>query len=83
MYWLSFVDPDRPKGSKFLGAVIAPFDDFAEALAWTRMNHINPGGECKGIQFERSQLPNMTDDMIGRLLSKEFCITQMSGVPWQ
>lgn len=48
-WWLSFADPDRPKGAQFLGAAIVQGRDIAEAnqRAWTLK--INPGGEVQGV----------------------------------
>ena len=51
MFWLSFVDPDKPKGEQFLGAIAVQGDDMAAAVARTRALGINPGGEVMGVQF--------------------------------
>lgn len=52
MWWLSFVDPHKPPGHRFLGVVILAGENFGEAVrnAWTL--GCNPGGEVKGYQVE-------------------------------
>lgn len=45
VYWLSFVDPDRPKGEKFLGVAIVRGTDPQDACATAWDRGCNPGGE--------------------------------------
>lgn len=47
-WWLSFTDPDRPKGQHFLGLCIVPAPNvvFASRVAW--MLGCNPGGQIAG-----------------------------------
>lgn len=75
LWWLSFCDPDKPKGTKFLGGIIAPGNEFVDAHLWTVFNHINPGGECAGHKIPCRL--RVGRKMIGRLLSKQesqtFC----------
>lgn len=51
MYWLSFCDGDLPKGSQFLGVVIAPGNDLKEALRWCWRHEVNPGGEVGAVEI--------------------------------
>jgi hypothetical protein len=44
-YWLSFSDPDLPKGEQFLGACLVEAPSLAEAIHQTWVRRINPGGE--------------------------------------
>lgn len=81
MYWLSFADPGKPEGQQFLGAVIAPCDDFIAAVAYAHAHGVNPGGECKGAQFDRP--PWLEEDLIGRLLSKTVIEARMGGATVQ
>ena len=48
LYWLSFSDLDRPKGSQFLGAAIVEAANFIAAVVRARELGCNPGGECQG-----------------------------------
>lgn len=52
-FWLSFADPDLPKGSQFLGAIVIQAFSFPEAVALTHTMGINPGGEIASIECER------------------------------
>jgi len=52
MWWLSFADPKKPKGKQFLGACIVQALTFMEALQVAHILKINPGGECRGSQFQ-------------------------------
>lgn len=48
-WWLSFVDPGRPEGDRFLGVAIVPGGNVIQAsqFAWTL--GINPGGQVAGF----------------------------------
>ncbi|MGI4945132.1 MAG: hypothetical protein ACRYHQ_31985, partial [Janthinobacterium lividum] len=48
LYWLSFVDPRRPKGSRFLGVALAEGHGLADACDRARAAGVNPGGEVLG-----------------------------------
>ena len=51
-WWMSFCDPDKPKGEQFIGVaiVVAPGLMHAHQLSWDM--GINPGGELQGYQVE-------------------------------
>jgi hypothetical protein len=44
-FWLTFADPNKPVGSKFLGVIIVEAGDLDAAIARTEAAGINPGGE--------------------------------------
>jgi len=44
-YWLSFVDPEKPKGTRFLGVVILQAKGILDATTTAHRLSINPGGE--------------------------------------
>ena len=44
-FWISFSDPERPVGSKFLGVVIVEAADEDEAIALCTKAGFNPGGD--------------------------------------
>ena len=52
-YWLSFVDPDLPEGSQFLGVCIVDGDDPVEAVKVAWAAKCNPGGEVLTYELER------------------------------
>ena len=67
MYWLSFVDRDRPENQQLLGVLITPEDDILEAVMWAHKHNVNPGGEVFGSQWPDDIL--VPTDCIGRLYS--------------
>ena len=81
VYFLSFVDPERPKGQQFLGGCLvkAPFGMPALAVreAWTR--RCNPGGECMITEIQEP-FPDAVFERYGnRLLDRAEC-EEMDGV---
>lgn len=68
-WWLSFVDPELPEGSRFLGVAIVQAGDFAAAVARAHRLGINPGGEVEGI--EMPTIAATPEDMRERLLGQQ------------
>ncbi|MGO9134120.1 MAG: hypothetical protein ACLP8A_08755 [Methylovirgula sp.] len=66
VYWISFSDPERPVGAKFLGVVIVEAANEAEALAQAASAGLNPGGEPT---FEELSDPLPPRDWFNRLLN--------------
>lgn len=54
LFWLSFVDPDLPKGKRFLGVAIVAATEYIEAVKVTHILGINPGGEIRGSELPRA-----------------------------
>ena len=57
-WWFSFCDPNRPTGTRFLGAVLvddAP--DFETAYFAITAIGINPGGEVAGVDWVDGDAP--------------------------
>jgi hypothetical protein len=48
-FWLSFVDPDKPSGERFLGATIVAASNISSAADEAWRVGINPGGEVSGF----------------------------------
>ena len=74
-FWLSFVDRDRPKGQRSLGAIFMQGDDIAEVLARSRVLGIHPGGEVAAWQcfFPRSmRIPLPLDKLLSRAECEQF-----------
>lgn len=77
VWWLSFVDPDLPKGERFLGACLVkalparPQEALAEAWA----QRCNPGGEVMFSEFPGDMpVPDVVFARYGnRLLSRAEC----------
>ena len=51
-WWMSFCDPDKPKGQRFIGVVVVEAPGFAHAHQKTWALGVNPGGEVQGAQIE-------------------------------
>lgn len=50
-YWcLSFADPERPRGNRFLGCVVVAAGSLRDAIETAWRKRINPGGEAIGFQ---------------------------------
>jgi len=52
-FWMSFCDPDKPKGSQFLGACIVEALNVRDAIQVSWECGCNPGGEVKVIEIEK------------------------------
>lgn len=52
LWWMSFCDPDKPKGQQFLGVAIVEAPGFIHAHQKTWSLGINPGGEIQASQVE-------------------------------
>ena len=69
LWYLAFVDPDRPPDQQFLGAAIVRCISgdmkysMGNAVKKSHLLHINPGGEVHGT---------VMDDRFYELLPKEF-----------
>lgn len=74
MFWLSFADPKRPKGTQFLGAAIVEASTFDLAIreAWHR--GVNPGGEVQGIAIDKADADRVPREWVNRLLNRQQCL---------
>jgi ABC-type proline/glycine betaine transport system ATPase subunit len=68
-FWLSFCDPDKPEGERFLGAAIVEATDLREALKVTWRLKINPGGEVLSVEIP-DDVTLEPNDCMNRLLTK-------------
>lgn len=75
IFWMSFVDPSRPEGDRFLGVAMVQAESFDMAHALTHTFGINPGGELQSYELEEDgwERANISPDgeYMNRLLSKE------------
>lgn len=69
-FWLSFADPNAPKGSQFLGALIVEGESFLDAVQNAHKLGCNPGGEAIGAAFFPETAQVIPPAWKGRLLSK-------------
>jgi hypothetical protein len=77
--WLSFVDPHRPKGKRFLGACIVEAVDVYEAIPKSHRLRINPGGAVQCRSFEADpQLAFFKPDQVDVLYSE----SEMREMKW-
>jgi hypothetical protein len=78
LFYLSFADPEKPKGQQFLGATIveAGTEVLAVAEAWLR--GINPGGEVAIVDLHLSpdDLPSECASYLNRLVPREEIFAQ-------
>lgn len=80
LYFLSFCDPAKPKGSQFLGACLVEGigaederDDKAGAVRNAWRLKCNPGGEVACQEVPESMTKHVDASWRHRLLSREEC----------
>lgn len=78
-FWMSFCNPDLPKGQKFLGATIveAPNALLAANEAW-RIG-VNPGGEIKFAELDietADQIPPEGQKYVNKFVSREVVMAE-------
>jgi len=65
-WWLSFCDPEKPAGQRFVGVTLVRGSAFLQAVQEAHRLGINPGGEVKG-----TQIPEPAPKFRNRLLGRE------------
>lgn len=65
LWWMSFCDPEKPKGQQFLGVCIVEAPGFMHAHQKAWALGINPGGEIQATQVE-----SVPVEYLDRLLSR-------------
>ncbi len=71
LWWLSFCDPERPKGEQFLGVAIVEATDIVSAAQVAYALGCNPGGEIRGFPISEKHWAATGPEWRGRLLTKE------------
>jgi hypothetical protein len=56
LWWLSFVDPHRPEGTRFLGVALVEAETMADALRRAWRSGCNPGGEVEAYELPLDKL---------------------------
>ncbi len=72
-YWLSFTDPERPEGQRFLGGCIVEAENFLAATTRAWKLGISPGvegSEVAGIAIAPEYEANIGRFGVDRLISK-------------
>ena len=73
-WWMSFCDPIRPKGDKFLGALIIRADNHFEMLTKSWTLKLNPGGEVTFFEIPKQYEQRIPRNWVEtRLLTKAEC----------
>lgn len=67
--WLSFCDPNKPEGERFLGVSVVEADNLPDAMGVAWLTGCNPGGEIQGFLMDKVvRVPN---ECLHRLLSRD------------
>ena len=66
-FYMSFCDPDLPKGTQFIGACIVEAPDFIMAIQTAHFRGINPGGEVMSWELQKAP----PEEYQYRLMSRE------------
>jgi hypothetical protein len=75
LFWLSFCDPDKPSGQRFLGVAIVEGDDLRDAVQNAWELKINPGGEVMSAEVTEEYYGQFRN----RLLTKEEALVVRFG----
>lgn len=73
LWWLSFVDPKRAEGSKFLGACQVWADCYINAVEGAHVLGCNPGGEVKGMDVDPRLSGLVPAEYVGVLMDRHTC----------
>ena len=70
LWWMSFCDPEAPRGTQFLGVSIVAASDIIEATMEAHRLKCNPGGEIAGIGLPEEFTTAIGSEWRNRLLTK-------------
>ena len=73
LFWLSFADGSKPKGTQFLGACVVEAPSFADAIQVAWAHGCNPGGECLGREIHSLLVPFVGPEWRDRVLTWKDC----------
>lgn len=79
-WWLSFCDPDKPKGTQFLGCIVIRAHGFTDALMKCNVLGINPGGEVKGTAIPDTE--EVKARLVPEVLNKLLSMRDMIDLGW-
>lgn len=66
LYWISFIDEEKPKGQAFIGVAIVRAPSIDDAIKESHRLGVNPGGQAMVIR-----VPELYAGYTNRLMSKE------------
>lgn len=66
LWWLSFVDPERPVGEQFLGVALVEGSDVEDVLRRAWREGCNPGGEVASYALDLDALSNAQRVILAR-----------------
>lgn len=77
LFWLSFWNPENPRGERILGMCIVRARGFVEAVRIAHALEINPGGQVEGNEISAEVGPHIEASYLHRLLTSAEC-TELS-----
>lgn len=57
LFWMSFCDPDRPKGRQFIGVALVEAPTLPDAITTAWRTGCNPGGEVQSTEIPIDRVP--------------------------
>jgi hypothetical protein len=72
-WWMSFCDPNLPKGKKFLGALLIEATDEYDLIFRSHLFGLNPGGEIQFFKVPKMFEERIEPSMTYRLLTRAEC----------
>lgn len=57
LYWMSFYDPEKPKGRQLLGVALVEASSLPEAITRAWQTGCNPGGEISTVEIPMDLIP--------------------------
>ena len=73
LWWLSFSDPDRQEGDRFLGGCVVAAYDLVGACRAAWALECNPGGEMRGEKIPAENAAMIKRSDVGRLMDLAAC----------
>lgn len=70
-WWLSFVDPSRPIGKRFLGVAVLPAQTVEDVITLSHLTGCNPGGEIALLPIPTEAMHKIPLTYRNRLLSQQ------------
>lgn len=71
LWWMSFADPTKPRGSQFLGVVILEVPVGVMPIQHSWDEKLNPGGEIAFAEIEGEHQATYRKEFRNRLLSRD------------
>jgi hypothetical protein len=73
-WWMSFCEPSKPRGTKFLGALIIKAENEIDLITRSWLLKLNPGGEIKFFKIPEKYVSRIPPEWVEtRLITREEC----------